>query len=132
MHRYPGSDSKLKECLKALAELKDENLIKNIGISNFNLEHTKQACEWSKYPVVATQVHYNLQFREPEKTDLLDFCQNNDIMLIAWRPVNKAYQAKNKINFTKPGIPVLDEISKEYKKPPPRLPSTGLFRNRMW
>jgi diketogulonate reductase-like aldo/keto reductase len=121
MHRYPGSDQKLKESLKAMTELKEQGLIKNIGISNFNTKHTAQAQEWSKYPIVATQVHYNLQFREAVKNGLLEYCQNNDMLLIAWRPVNKGKTTKSNTNLTASGISLLDEMCVKYKKTPAQI-----------
>src|SRR5258708_6085285 len=101
LHRYPG-DGYLESALEGMNELLKNGLIKNIGISNFNLEHTKAAQQISKHPIVATQVHYNLIYREPEVTGLLNYCQSEEIILIAWRPVE--YGA-----LTKPGIPILDE-----------------------
>ena len=113
LHRYPPQ-GKLEECLRAMNELVDEGLIKNIGISNFNLEHTRQAQSLSRYPIVATQVHYNLLSREPEVSGLLEYCQKNDILLIAWRPVAKG-------TLTEPGIPVVDELCKKYGKTPAQV-----------
>jgi diketogulonate reductase-like aldo/keto reductase len=120
MHRYPG-DTMLEECVQAMNEIVDKGLTKYIGISNFNLEHTKQTHRLSKHPIVATQVHYNLQFREPEQTGLLDYCQNNDIMLIAWRPVNKGALNKSGTNITTSGIPLLDQLCEKYKKTPAQI-----------
>lgn len=115
LHRYPSQDN-LEECLRAMNELIEEGLIKNIGICNFNLEHTKRACAQSKHPIVATQVHYNLQFREPEISGLLDFCQKNDIFLIAWRPVNQGMHNKTGIDLTKSEVPIVNEMCKKYQK----------------
>lgn len=114
MHRYPGSDERLKECLKAMAELKEEGLIKNIGISNFNTRHTAQAQEWSKYPIAATQVHFSLRFREPEADGLLEYCQKNDIMLIAWRPLGMGTAKRGRLEPD--NVSLLTEISKKYNK----------------
>lgn len=120
LHRYPSQDN-LKECLQSINELVDDGLIKNIGICNFNLEHTKAACELSKHPIVATQVHYSLQFREPEISGLLNFCQKNDMFLIAWRPVNQGMFNKTGIDLTKPGISLVDEMCRKYQKTPAQI-----------
>lgn len=120
MHRCPPLD-KFEECVRAMNELVDEGLIKHIGLSNINTEHTKRLCELSKYPFVVNQVHLNLQFREPEKDELLEFCQKNDMFLEAWRPVNKGALTKTGIDITKPGIPILDEMCKKYGKTPAQI-----------
>lgn len=116
LHRYPGSDDKLRECIKAMTELKQDGLIHHMAISNFNLEHTKQAMDWSNGLIVATQVHYSLRFREPEATGLLEYCQKNDTMLIAWRPLGLGILEKGKLNFI--DTPLLMDMSNKYQKTP--------------
>ena len=76
----------LKDCMKALDELVDEWLIKNIGVSNFSVESLKEATSYTQNKIVANQVHYNLIFRECEKW-LLEYCQKNDVLLVAYRPL---------------------------------------------
>jgi diketogulonate reductase-like aldo/keto reductase len=78
----------LADCMKALEELVDEGKIKNIGVSNFSTESLKEAQSYcKKYKIVANQVHYNLIFREPESDGLLQYCQDNDVMLVSFRPL---------------------------------------------
>ncbi len=76
----------VKECMKAMNELREEGLIKYIGVSNFSVESLQEAQSVSKYPIVANQVHYNLIYREPELSGLLKYCQESDVILVAWRP----------------------------------------------
>lgn len=83
----PNDAVPLKETIQALDKLKQEGVIRNIGVSNFTRERMREAAMLSDNPIVATQVHYNLTFREPEKEKVLDYCQQNDGFLIAWRPV---------------------------------------------
>jgi len=120
LHRCPPEEA-FEECFAALDELVEQGLIKNIGISNFNTKHTAQAKTISKNPIAATQVHLNLQFREPEKDGLLDYCQNEDVILVAWRPVNKGSQTKTGTNITLAGIPILDMVCKKYDKTPAQI-----------
>ncbi|MEY2671942.1 MAG: hypothetical protein RL687_359, partial [Candidatus Parcubacteria bacterium] len=84
LHQFP-KDFSLEESMRALVELKDNGVVKNIGVSNFNIEHLKEAQSYSKYPIVCNQVHYNLRVREIEKSGLLEYCQKNDIMIVAYR-----------------------------------------------
>lgn len=83
--REPQFD--LAETMRALCELVDEWYIKYIGVSNFSKETLAEAQSHSRYPIVANQVHYNLICRECETSWLLEYCQKNDVMLVAWRPL---------------------------------------------
>ena len=76
----------LKDCMKAMDELMEEWLIKNIWVSNFSTESLIEAQSYTKNKIVANQVHYNLIYREPEQS-LLEYCQKNDVLLVAWRPI---------------------------------------------
>ncbi len=112
-HRYnPKID--LRETMQAMDELVKQGLIRNIGVSNFTWQHLKDAQLFSKNKVVCNQVHYNLMFREAEKTGLLDFCQKNDVFLVAWRPLGKG-------NLLKKIPPVVKEICDKYKKTPAQV-----------
>lgn len=85
----PNDDIPLKETLRALDRLQDERIIRNIGVSNFAVRRLDHAQALSSHKIVANQAHYNLIFREPEASGLMDYCLENDIMLIAWRPLQK-------------------------------------------
>ena len=80
-------DVDLRIQMEAMSDLVDKGLIKHIGVSNFNTASLKKAQSYCKYPIVANQVHYNLIVREVEEDGLLKFCQENDIFLVAYRPV---------------------------------------------
>ncbi len=79
----------LAESFRALNHLKEQGKIKNIGVSNFGVERMNEARKLTPHQIVANQVHYNLLFREVERKGLLEYCQKEDIMLVAWRPVQK-------------------------------------------
>ncbi len=79
----------LKDCMKAMDELIDEWLIKNIWVSNFSVSSLKEAQSYTKNKIVANQVHYNLLYREPEE-ELLSYCQENEVLLVAHRPLELA------------------------------------------
>lgn len=88
LHRY-NPDLSLSESLRALDELKHRGLVKEIGACNFNVQHLAEAQSHTKNKIVCDQVHYNLQFREPEINGLLKYCQENDVMIVAWCPLNR-------------------------------------------
>ncbi len=113
LHRY-SPDTPLKDLIRALETLKDEGLIRNIGVSNFGVEHLKEAQSYTKHPIVCNQVHYNLEFREPERGGLLEYCQSNDIMLVAFRPIQRGLFGSNTPEL-------LEEMAKKYGKTPTQI-----------
>jgi len=80
-----------------------------IGVSNFNTKSLQAAQKVSEAPIVVNQVHYNLIFREAEHNGLLQYCQENDIFLEAWRPVEKGI-------LTSLNTEVINKIAKKYEK----------------
>ena len=110
LHRYNPSVP-LKETMTAMDYLYEHGLIKNIGISNYTVNQTIEAIKNSKNKVVANQLHLNLKYREAEKKGLLKYCQDEDMMFIAWRPL-KNIDLKNQLVL---------EMSKKYSKTPTQI-----------
>ena len=104
----------LKETIAALDKLVSDGLVKNIGVCNFNKEHLAEAQSYTKNKIVCDQVHYNLMFREPEATGLLEYCQKNDVFLMAWRPIGKG-------NLLEKVPVIIEEMCKKYNKTPAQL-----------
>ncbi|OGG17103.1 hypothetical protein A3D78_06410 [Candidatus Gottesmanbacteria bacterium RIFCSPHIGHO2_02_FULL_39_14] len=119
----PNHAIPIAETMKAMDKLKNEGLIKNIGVSNFSVSSFKEAQKTTQNKIAANQVHYNLIYREPEKSDLLSFCQKNDVLLIAWRPVEKGMLAGG-------GIPLLDTLCRKYKKSPVQIAINWLISQK--
>ncbi|MDD5599291.1 MAG: aldo/keto reductase [Victivallaceae bacterium] len=96
------------ETMRAFNRLADEKTIKNIGVSNFAPERFKRAQNLCGHKIVANQVHYSLASRGPEQ-GLLEFCRENDVMLIAWRPLSKGA-------IIAAEYPFFDELCRKYRK----------------
>lgn len=105
----PSLTIPIDETMKAMDILKNEGLIKNIGVSNFNVEEFKEAQLCTKNKIVANQLHLNLKYRESERRGLLDYCRKNDVMFIAWRPLQKGVLLQEKEN-------ILTEMAQKYHK----------------
>lgn len=105
----PNPEVPLTQTVKALDRLKREGLIRDIGVSNFNAERLIETQRLSEYKIVLNQVHYNLIFREPEIKGVLKHCQDNDIFLEAYRPIQQGALSKS-------GIVMLDRMCKKYSK----------------
>lgn len=105
----PNEAIPMEETFKALDKLQDQNLIRHVGVSNFSTERLKQAQTMSYHPIVANQVQYNLTIREPEASGLLEYCQRNDVIVMAWRPIEKGV-------ITESPCPVLKSLMEKYNK----------------
>lgn len=90
LHAFPNPGISIEAAIKTLNELVDEGLVKHIGVSNFTVKRFEEAKKYSKHPLVVNQLHYNVQYREVEKAGLVKYSQENDVMLVAWRPLQKA------------------------------------------
>lgn len=113
LHRY-NPEVPMKETMKAMGFLFENGLIKNIGISNFNVPRMIEAQSESKYQIVANQIHLNLKYRESEKKGVLKYCQENDLIFIAWRPTQKGILLNN--------IPsLLQKMCNKYDKTPAQI-----------
>src|SRR3989344_503367 len=111
----PSLQVPIKETMAAMDKLKADGRIKNIGISNFSIKRTKEAVTATQNQIVANQLHLNLMYREPERDGLVEYCQQNDMLFIAWRPVQKG-------TLTQPGhYPILDEMCAKYQKTPSQI-----------
>ncbi|OGE30629.1 hypothetical protein A2631_03670 [Candidatus Daviesbacteria bacterium RIFCSPHIGHO2_01_FULL_44_29] len=104
----------LRESLHALDELVERGLIKNIGVSNFLPESLKEAQSLTKNKIVCNQVHYNLVYREPEDKGLVNYCQKEDVFLVAWSPLERGALME-----TPPMI--LKEMAEKYHKTPAQI-----------
>jgi len=112
----------LEQQMKKMNDIVQQNKTRYIGVSNFNTSSLKEARSYSEEPIVLNQVHYNFIFREPEADGLLSYCQNNDIILQAWRPVQYGELAKGN-DFLKP-------FCEKYKKTPAQIAINWLISQK--
>lgn len=113
LHHF-SANCPLEESVKGLDMLVDEKLVKHIGVSNFTKEHLKEAERLTKHHIVCDQVYYNLQAREPEASGLLKYCQKNDVLLVAYRPVEKG-------RLLEDIPPIVEQLCQKYEKTPAQI-----------
>lgn len=122
LHHY-STNCPLEESIAALNELADKKLVKHIGVSNFTAEHLAEAQKLSKRPIVCNQVYYNLVSRQPELNGLLEYCQKNDTLLVAYRPVEKGKLLD--------GVPkIMEEMCVKYQKTPAQIALNWLMSQK--
>ncbi|MCL4728800.1 aldo/keto reductase [Candidatus Kuenenia stuttgartiensis] len=111
----PNPDIPIQETMKAMDFLVEQKLVRCIGVSNFSVDQIKEAQKYTKNKIVANQIEYNLLVRdkgrvtENMESEIIPYCQENNIFIIAWRPLAKGKLAK-------PGFKILDELADKYHK----------------
>ncbi len=107
----PNSAIILSESLKAMEFLYEQGLIRNIGVSNFEIPELEEAVSRTKYAIVNNQIHYSLSAREYEENGTLEYCLKNQILVTAYRPVGVNLEAG--INLDR-----LQPLAQKYGKTP--------------
>ena len=87
IHWPPRSDMNLEESFRALNKLVRDGKVKHLGVSNFNLKLLKKAQSLSESPIFTNQVPYRLPDRTYVENGVLEYCQQNDILVTAYSPV---------------------------------------------
>ena len=80
------------ETWKALIEMRNEGLMRSIGVSNFNADHLTRIIEKTGEAPVLNQIEINPQLQQPE---LRAFCDAHKIVTQAWTPLGngKSFEA---------------------------------------
>jgi len=86
---WPNPKIPVKETLDAMGELLNNHLIKNIGVSNFDIANLTEAIDQVKPgKIIANEVKYNLENYYIED-DLIPFSEKNNIKIIGYSPLNQ-------------------------------------------
>ena len=110
---WPNSRIPIVETMKAMEQLVAEGKVRNIGVSNFSVQQTREAQNaLSKIDLASNQVEYNLVDRSIEE-DLLPYCSREHLTIIAYSPIARG-------NLFSGGRGeqwrTLDEIARKYAK----------------
>ncbi len=79
----------LAETFKALNEAVRAGKIRYLGVSNFDVDEMKESQELSETPIVTNQVPYSLTTRRYVQNGVIPYCQENDIVVTAYSPVEE-------------------------------------------
>jgi diketogulonate reductase-like aldo/keto reductase len=102
----------LADVMSAMDSLVNRGLVRNIGVSNFGPPNLENSMAVAEHPIAVNQVHYNLAVREVEASGLLTFCQSNDVILVAWRPVR--FEGLTT-------APIINKLAEKYEKTPTQI-----------
>ncbi|KAG8523338.1 Aldo-keto reductase family 1 member D1 [Galemys pyrenaicus] len=102
---------------KALEACKDAGLVKSLGVSNFNRRQLELILNKPglKYKPVINQVECHPYFTQPK---LLKFCQQHDIVLVAYSPLGTSRDPMW-VNLSSPPLlkdTFLNSLGKKYNK----------------
>jgi diketogulonate reductase-like aldo/keto reductase len=86
---WPSKSIPLNTTFLALNQLVREGWVRQVGVSNFDVQLLKQARAESEAPIFTNQVPYNLADRSYVRNGVLGYCQQNDILVTAYSPVEE-------------------------------------------
>lgn len=83
---WPSYEVPVEETLSEFNKLKEEGLIRSIGVSNFSLEQLKEATAYAQIDVI--QPEYSLLHRGIE-TEIAPYCLDNQISIMSYSSIAK-------------------------------------------
>jgi 2,5-diketo-D-gluconate reductase B len=99
---WPSPTMKLDQVIATLLALREQGLIKALGVSNFPVALLRQAVEDLKAPIACNQVEYHALLSQ---TKLLSYARSVGVPLVAYSPLARGQLADD---------PVLKRIAKKH------------------
>lgn len=88
IHR-PNQNIPMDETFRALNMLVEQGKVRHLGVSNFSREQLAYAQALADTPLATNQVPYNLHERTYVASGVLKYCQEHDILLTAYSPIDR-------------------------------------------
>ena len=101
-HTWTYADPSWLDCLFYLQELKEEGLIANLGLTNFNAAHLGIAVN-SGIDIVSNQVCFSLLDRRA-KQDMSELCLKHDVKILAYGTVAGGLLTERWLGRTEPTL----------------------------
>ena len=126
-HWWEYDDPRYLDALTYLSQLRDEGIIRNLGLTNFDTEHLKRIVDHG-VRVVSNQVQYSLIDRRPE-VQIVQVCQEQGIQLLAYGTVCGGLLSEKYLGQPEPGRAALNTASlQKYKRMVDAWGGWGLFQ----
>jgi aryl-alcohol dehydrogenase-like predicted oxidoreductase len=114
-HWWDYNNPYYMDALKYLSELRDEGIIKHIGLTNFDTERLQLMID-SGLQIVSNQVQYSIIDRRPE-VKTIPFCLKHNISVLAYGSICGGLMSERYLGRIQPSIAELDTLSlRKYKK----------------
>lgn len=101
----------VKTTIMGLNDAVEAGLARAIGVSNYGTAQLKEAVELSPRPIAANQLLYNILERGLVTDEMLEFCRERRITIVAYRPVEQGQLADLSDNKT------VNDIASRYARP---------------
>ena len=108
-HWWDYNNPYYMDALKYLTDLRDNGIIKNIGLTNFDTERVQIMMD-ADLPIVSNQIQYSIIDRRPE-VKMIPFCQKHDISLLAYGSLCGGLMSDRYLEREKPSAAELDTLS---------------------
>ncbi|KAL4172600.1 hypothetical protein KRP22_007764 [Phytophthora ramorum] len=105
----PGDTSTRAETWRALEELQQQGILKDIGVSNFSGAHIDKLMKTATVKPAVNQIELHPWLTRPET---VQYCKQHDIIVEAYSPLVKAFKMKD---------PTLNEVANEVGASPAQV-----------
>lgn len=105
---WPNVPLPLKDTMRAMGYLLENELTRYIGVSNFSPKELEEAQSHGRYKIVNNQIHYSLAARGHEQAGTLEYCRKHQILVTAYRPLERGSLTSN---------PLVKKLAEKYGKP---------------
>ncbi|WP_135665979.1 aldo/keto reductase [Halorhabdus rudnickae] len=106
---WPNPAISIRETMDAMATLKEQGMVRNVGVSNFDLYQLSAAQHVSNVPIAVNQIEFHPYLQRP---DLVEYCQDNDIVVEAAAPLARTAVLDD---------PVIEELAETYDRTPAQI-----------
>ena len=114
-HWWDYSDRRYLDALRHLADLREEGLIRHLGLTNFDTERLALIAEHG-VAIVSNQVQYSLVDRRPERR-MAEWCREHGIALLTYGTVLGGLLSEKHLGRAEPGRGELNTASlRKYKQ----------------
>ena len=86
---WPSGSIPLWRTFRALNQAVQDGKVRYLGVSNFGLDELKKSQDLSHTPILTNQVPYSLATRRYIGNGVLGYCQQNQIIVTAYSPVEE-------------------------------------------
>lgn len=94
---WPRVGMNLKEAFRALNKLVHGGKVRYLEVSNFKLKFLKESQGYSEFPLLTNQIPYSLPNHTYIDNGVIEYCQQNEILVTAYSPVKFRNIRVNKV-----------------------------------